>query len=78
MQACREILVGCADYLITSETAYDRFLLAPPDDIDRLESIVLPIEALTSRRWMQPPSAGASLPREDYDRISSTPMQSKG
>jgi hypothetical protein len=63
LQACRESLVFCADYLIASEVAYDCFLLAPPDDVDRLESILLaPIEAPTSRRWMQPPSVGASRP----------------
>jgi hypothetical protein len=31
LQACPEILVGCADYLIASEVAYDCFLLAPPE-----------------------------------------------
>src|SRR6202043_3413402 len=36
-----EILVGCADYLIASEVAYDCFLLAPPDDVDCLESMLL-------------------------------------
>jgi hypothetical protein len=41
LYACPEILGGCADYLITSEVAYDCFLLAPPDDIDCLESILL-------------------------------------
>src|SRR5262249_46450931 len=30
LQACREILVFCADYLIASEVAYDCFLPAPP------------------------------------------------
>ena len=40
LQACPEILVGCADYLITSEVAYDCFLLAPPDDVDCLEPSV--------------------------------------
>jgi hypothetical protein len=33
LQACPEILVGCADYLIASEVANDSFLLAPPDDL---------------------------------------------
>src|SRR5262245_66633504 len=41
LQACPEILVGCADYLIASEVAYDCFLLAPPDDVDCLKSILL-------------------------------------
>lgn len=31
LQACREILVGCADYLIAAEVAYDCFLLAPAE-----------------------------------------------
>jgi hypothetical protein len=29
LQACPEILVGCANYLIASEVADDRFLLVP-------------------------------------------------
>jgi len=41
LQACPEILIGRADYLIASEVAYDCFLLAPPDDVDCLESILL-------------------------------------
>src|SRR4051812_39145726 len=41
LQARREIRVFCADYLIASEVEYDRFLLAPPDDVDCLESILL-------------------------------------
>src|SRR4030095_13056680 len=41
LQARPEILVVCADYLIASEVAYDCFLLAPPDDVDCLESILL-------------------------------------
>ena len=41
LQACREILVLRADYLIASEVAYHCFLLAPPDDVDCLESILL-------------------------------------
>src|SRR5258707_4960214 len=41
LQACPEILVGCADDLVASEVAYDGFLLAPPDDVDCLESILL-------------------------------------
>src|SRR5262249_60931033 len=41
LQACPEILVVGADSLITSEVAYDGFLLAPPDDVDCLESILL-------------------------------------
>ena len=41
LQACPEILVGCSDYLIASEVADDCFLLAPPDDVDCLESILL-------------------------------------
>ena len=41
LQAYPEILVGCADDLIASEVAYDRFLLAPSDDVDCLESILL-------------------------------------
>ena len=41
LQACPEILVSCADYLIASEVAHDCFLLAPPDDVDCLESILL-------------------------------------
>src|SRR6202140_64849 len=41
LQACPEILVVCADYLIASEVANDCFLLAPPDDVDCLESILL-------------------------------------
>jgi hypothetical protein len=40
LQACLEILVGCADYLIASEVVNDRFLLAPPDNVDCLESIL--------------------------------------
>src|SRR5262249_23924877 len=40
LQACPKILVGCADYLIASEVAYDGFLFAPPDDVDGLESIL--------------------------------------
>src|SRR5262249_46786322 len=40
LQACSEILVVCADYFIASEIAYDCFLLAPPDYVDRLESIL--------------------------------------
>jgi hypothetical protein len=63
LQACPEILVGCADYLIASEVADDSFLLAPPDDVDCFEiDTAAPIEAPTSRRWMQPPSVGASRP----------------
>src|ERR1700704_915115 len=41
LQACPEILVGCADYLVTSEVAYECVLLAPTDDVDCLESILL-------------------------------------
>src|SRR6202007_1002698 len=41
LQACPEILVGCTDYLIASEVAYDCFLLAAPDDVDCFESILL-------------------------------------
>jgi hypothetical protein len=41
LQACPEILVGCADYLIASQVAYDRFLLPAPDNVDCLESIFL-------------------------------------
>src|SRR5438309_3759698 len=41
LQACPEILVVCGDYLIASEVAYDRFLLAPPDDVDCLKSVLL-------------------------------------
>src|SRR5262245_51404166 len=41
LQACPEILAVCADHLIASEAAYDRFLLAPPDDVDCLKSILL-------------------------------------
>ena len=41
LQACLQILVGCADYLIASEVANDCFLVAPPDDVDCLESILL-------------------------------------
>src|SRR5882724_1118837 len=41
LQPCPEILVGCADYLIASEVAYDCFLFAPPDDIDCCKSILL-------------------------------------
>src|ERR1700751_4196528 len=41
LQACPEILGGCGDSLIASEFAYDCFLLAPPDDVDCLESILL-------------------------------------
>jgi hypothetical protein len=39
LQACPQILGGCADYLVASEVANDQFQLAPPDDIDCLESI---------------------------------------
>ena len=52
LQACPEILVGCADYLIASEVAYDCFLLAPPDNADCLESILL------RQLKHQPPDAG--------------------
>src|SRR5215472_16443801 len=41
LQACPEILVGCADYLIAAKVADDRFLLAPSDHVDCLESILL-------------------------------------
>jgi hypothetical protein len=41
LQTCPEILVVGADYLIASEVAYDGFLLAPPDDVDCLEAILL-------------------------------------
>src|SRR5215813_9432304 len=41
LQACPEVLVGCADHLVASEIANYRFLLAPPDDVDCLESILL-------------------------------------
>ncbi len=36
-----KILVFRADHLIASEVAYDCFLLAPTDDVDCLESILL-------------------------------------
>src|SRR5262249_58985349 len=60
LQSCREILVFCADYLIASKVAYDCFLLAPPDDVDCLESILLRHlkdqlpDAGCSRRLQQP------------------------
>ena len=41
LQACGEIRFFCADYFIASEVAYDCFLLAPPVDVDCLESIML-------------------------------------
>jgi len=40
LQACPEILVGGADELFASEVPYDGFLLAPPDDVNCLESIL--------------------------------------
>ena len=41
LQACPEILIVRGDYLIASEVPYDCFLLAPRDDVDCLESILL-------------------------------------
>src|ERR1700730_6864964 len=40
LQACPEILIGCADDLIASEVANNCFLLPPPDDVDCLESVM--------------------------------------
>ena len=41
LEARSEILVLRADNLIASEAAYDRFLLAPTDDVDCLKPILL-------------------------------------
>ena len=41
LQPYPEIFVGCADYLIAAEVAYDCFLFAPSDDIDCFESMLL-------------------------------------
>ena len=41
LQACPEILIVRGDYLIASKVPYDCFLLAPPDDVDGFESILL-------------------------------------
>jgi hypothetical protein len=60
LQACPEILAGCADELIASEVPYDGFLVASPDDVSCLKSI-LPLQlkhelpdSRCSRRLQEP------------------------